>query len=159
LNHTEQLFVTSTLEVDAEESNDELQQTKNRIEVETLEEKNLVEETLRLIDEGDRRIPFDPNLKDVILVVGNTGAETNDTFYDLPGFADTRNASVEIANAWFMKRVADNSERVKLLFIVNYGSVLSGTTRTGFKTFLQQAAKLVKTPAKFKSAISLVATK
>ncbi|CAG7732785.1 unnamed protein product [Allacma fusca] len=171
----------------------------------------LTADVVRLIDEGNKNIIVSPRHKDIILVLGNTGAgkttitkfiaevneleaydagdrylvrdkqqkisvdstmisktifpdliidkATNNAFYDLPGFGDTRNASVEIANAWFMKKVAGTAKRVKLLLVVNYESLLTGGTRTAFKTALEHVTELVKNPAKFKSSIGLVATK
>ncbi|CAG7732786.1 unnamed protein product [Allacma fusca] len=171
----------------------------------------IVDETERLIVAGESITQLDDTKRDIVLMIGNTGAgkttitkfltevgklESYDTgdrylirdtdqkisvgstmvsktifpelfvdgatgtaFYDLPGFSDTRSTSIEIANAVFMKKVADHAHRVKLLFVVNYGSLRTGETRTDLKTFLEQAVDLVKSPAKFKSAIAIVATK
>ncbi|OXA43243.1 hypothetical protein Fcan01_21957 [Folsomia candida] len=38
-------------------------------------------------------------------------------FYDCPGFGDTRSVTVEIANAYYMKKVADHGQNIKIIII------------------------------------------
>ncbi|CAG7832458.1 unnamed protein product [Allacma fusca] len=170
----------------------------------------IADETLYFINRGYQEIPLNNTYKEVVLVVGNTGAgkttltkfitgqpliaykkagrilikdadnkisheitsvsktifpelfldkETNIAYFDLPGFLDTRNASIELANAWFMKLVADHVNKVKIVFIVNYSALRSGESRTDFKNFLENAISFILKPLKFQPAIALVASK
>ncbi|CAG7833544.1 unnamed protein product [Allacma fusca] len=170
----------------------------------------LVDDTFRLITEGDRLISLNDNISDIVLVIGNTGAgkttitkflaevnnlesydagdrllirdnqqkisekgtivsktifpdlivdnSTQTAFYDLPGFSDTRNASVEIANAWFIKKVADHAQEVKLLFIVNYFSLRNATkvesSRSQAKIISGIAAFLLRTKSDLQKVLN-----
>ncbi len=81
-------------------------------------------------------------------------------YYDTPGFADSRRRTphIDIANAMFMKHVADNAERLKVLVAVNYFSVRPSSDRNDFLETLVHLRNLFNT-AHFKKGIGLVVTK
>ncbi|CAG7662163.1 unnamed protein product [Allacma fusca] len=175
-------------------------------------EQMFLDDTVRLITEGESEIKLNKAIKDVVLVVGMTGAgkttitkfiaeaenleaykagrlgilirdtakqisegstvisktifpnlivdpSSNISFYDMPGFSDTRNVSVEIANSWFLKNVADHAERVKILFIITHTTMIQGGHRKKIIEILNHATEFIKNPGKFTDAISLVASK
>ncbi|XP_047735985.1 uncharacterized protein LOC125177728 [Hyalella azteca] len=74
-----------------------------------------------LIEDGNRI--GNSTLKSMTIfpeLVVHTG--TDDAYYDCPGFSDTRSTSMEIATTYFIKKVADYAEYVKLIFVVNHSS-------------------------------------
>jgi hypothetical protein len=83
--------------------------------------------------------------------------ETNTAFYDCPGFSDTRNESVEIANSFFIKKVADHGQRIKIL-VVAHDSILQMQDRTSLPDLLKQLVMFIKDVDKMKESISLVGT-
>ncbi|CAG7717073.1 unnamed protein product, partial [Allacma fusca] len=132
--------------------------TKFLTEFEKLEAYNAVDRIL--IRDTDQKISVDSTMVSKTIYPELFIDQTTGTaFYDLPGFSDTRNTSIELANAVLMKKVADHAQKVKLLFIVNYSSLRTGETRTDLKAFIEQSVELVKNPGKFKNGIALVATK
>ncbi|CAG7662159.1 unnamed protein product [Allacma fusca] len=174
-------------------------------------EELFINETLQLITQGDNQIILDDLHKELVLVVGTTGAgkttiskfitdtksleaydsgyqylirdknqtisekstivsktifperlldpTSNHVYYDMPGFSDTRNTSIEIANAWFMKKVADRASSVKILFIVSHSTLKFGQHRDVFLKLLAAATDFVKDPKKFADATSLIVSK
>lgn len=178
---------------------------------------DIVKETMDLWKAGQEQIVFDPNKKNLIIVIGNTGTgkstlsrfigsdnskliayevrkgtadfiiqnlyEKDETktsttisktifpelitdvddqqigYYDCPGFSDTRNASVEIATAYFTRSVIDYAEALKLVIAVNYPSVRVGVDRSDFVTLVKHVTDLVKNVARYKDGISMIATK
>ncbi|GFT48415.1 uncharacterized protein NPIL_178081 [Nephila pilipes] len=84
---------------------------------------------------------------------------TNAAYYDCPGFSDTRSASNDIATTYFIKKVVDYAESVKLIFIISYPSVRKGVNREDFMKLMRHATDLVKDVGKFKDSIAVVASK
>jgi GTP-binding protein EngB required for normal cell division len=165
-----------------------------------------------LLEEGREKIEFSDN-KDIVLVLGNTGAgkstflqwiagddsklisvevgvpgsgefiiiddgtrignstlnsmtlfpelieKEGTSFYDCPGFSDTRSSSHEIAITYFVKKVCDDAKRVKMVFVVNYSSVRKGVDRQDFNKFLTHIAEFIKDIKKFGQSVALLVTK
>ncbi|CAK6587165.1 MAG: hypothetical protein IRF12RH_07155 [Rickettsia helvetica] len=87
------------------------------------------------------------------------GTKTNTTYYDCPGFSDTRSTSNDIATTYFIKKVIDHAESVKMIFIINHSSVQKGLDRQDFMKLIRHAIDLVKDIDKFQCSIAIVATK
>lgn len=178
---------------------------------------DIIEETMDLWKAGQKEIVFDPNKKNLVIIIGNTGTgksvlsrfvgsdnskliayevrkgtadfliknlyekdetatsttvsktifptlitdvdDQNIGYYDCPGFSDTRNASVEIATAYFTRSVIDYADNVKFVIAVNYPSVRVGGDRSDFVTLVKHVTDLVKNITRYKDAISMIATK
>ncbi|XP_018011522.1 uncharacterized protein LOC108668780 [Hyalella azteca] len=86
-------------------------------------------------------------------------SEMDDAYYDCPGFSDTRSFSMEIATTYFIKKVADFAERVKLVFVVSYPSVRKGVDRQDFMKLLRHATDLINDIDKFRHSIAIMVTK
>lgn len=80
-------------------------------------------------------------------------------WYDCPGFADTRNRTVEIASAYLMKSVIENASNIKIVLVVNYGSVTKSYDRSDLDRLLTHATQLVKNIDRYKNSVSLVVSK
>lgn len=85
--------------------------------------------------------------------------ETNNVFYDCPGFSDTRSTSHDIATTYFIKKLTNHAESVKMIFIVNHSSVMTGVDRQDFMRFVKHAIEFIKNIDKFQDSIALVVTK
>lgn len=84
---------------------------------------------------------------------------TSGAYYDCPGFKDTRNASINIATSYFLKKLFDNADEVKLIFVIAHTKVRTGVDRGGFLTLLNQAVNMLSDVEKFSNGIVLVVTK
>ncbi|GFU18336.1 uncharacterized protein TNCV_1980241 [Trichonephila clavipes] len=84
--------------------------------------------------------------------------DTNSAYYDCPGFSDTNTAN-DIATTYFIKKVIDYADSVKLVFLANHPSVRKGVDRLDFMKLMKHATDLVKDVDKFRNSIALVATK
>lgn len=86
--------------------------------------------------------------------------DNNVHYYDCPGFSDTRTTSIEIATTYFTKKAINFADRLKIVFVVNFNSMLRGTSsRNDFAQFVQHATEFLKNVSHYKSAIMLVASK
>ncbi|CAL1264629.1 unnamed protein product [Larinioides sclopetarius] len=90
------------------------------------------------------------------LVVDN---ETNVPYYDCPGFNDTRDSSNEIATTYFIKKIVDHAESVKLIFVINYPSMRKGVDRYNFMNLVKHAADFIRNFEKFRNSTAIVVTK
>lgn len=84
---------------------------------------------------------------------------TGTALYDFPGFRDTRGLEHGIATTYFMKKVVDHGNRVKMLIIADYDSVKLGGRRNTFTALLKDVADFVKDIQKFTKSIAFVVTK
>ncbi|CAG7830907.1 unnamed protein product [Allacma fusca] len=84
---------------------------------------------------------------------------TGTAFCDLPGFGDTRNECIQIVNAFTIKKVAEQAQKVKLLLVVNHSSLKSGESRTDILDLLKNITNFIQNPLKYAPSIALVATK
>jgi len=78
-------------------------------------------------------------------------------FYDMPGFNDNRNASIEIANSFFIRQVLDQAERIKIVVLARYAS-FSISAKQDFIALLKNLCQLMVHPEKFKGAMSIIST-
>lgn len=111
-----------------------------------------------LIEDMDDRIgssKFSKTLFPELVVDELTGT----TFYDFPGFSDTRSASHDIVASFFMKSVMDHVKNVKMLFLTSYSTVREGMDRVGFPGLLQNIDDMIGDIEKFKNSIALVVSK
>jgi len=81
----------------------------------------------------------------------------NTPFYDMPGFNDNRNASIEIANSFFIRQILDEAERIKILILARYES-FTVSAKQDFINLLKNLSELILHPEKLKGAMSIVAT-
>ncbi|GBN84605.1 hypothetical protein AVEN_232252-1 [Araneus ventricosus] len=86
-------------------------------------------------------------------------AKTDTAYYDCPGFSDTEGTSHDIATTYFIKKVVDYSESVKMVFTISHPSVRKGVDRQDFMKLVRHVTDLVKDIEKFKNSIAVVATK
>lgn len=84
---------------------------------------------------------------------------TQNTWYDCPGFGDTRNETVEIATTYLIKRVIQHAKRVKVVLVIDFDSITRGHNRDGFERLLSRATHLIRNIKKYESSFSLVITK
>lgn len=84
---------------------------------------------------------------------------TNTSYYDCPGFEDTRSVKHDIAVTYSLKRLLDFSRAVKLLFLTTYTSVKAAGDRDDFVKLAGHAITLIKNIDKFRDGIALVVTK
>lgn len=89
------------------------------------------------------------------LVVDNTTDDSITVFYDMPGFDDNRNASVEIANSFFIKKVIEHSTRLRIV-VLTKESHMSINEKKNFPDLMMNLAKLIKNPRKFNGGITLL---
>lgn len=80
-------------------------------------------------------------------------------WYDCPGFSDTRNTSVEILNAFFLKKIVDNASKVKFVLVVNYASVTEGYDRLDLDKLLTHTLNFIRNIDLYKAGILLVVSK
>lgn len=82
------------------------------------------------------------------------------TYYDCPGFNDTRNVAHDISVTFLIQRLITRANKLKLVFVVNYSSVRNGIgDRRDFLDLLQHAVTFVKNIDKYQNAIALIVTK
>ncbi len=129
------------------------------------------DQSLRAVEESDEfTVIHDTPVRSVI---GTTTTVSHTTFpepffdkvkdvvyYDCPGFGDSRQAKphIEIANAIFLKRVAEHAETLKVLVVVNHFSVRRGADRIDFLETLTHLNNLFNVTS-FSGGIGLVVTK
>lgn len=80
-------------------------------------------------------------------------------WYDCPGFSDTRNSSIEIAIAYFIKNVVDNVQNLKIVFAVNHASVTKGYDRIDFDRMIKHGAQFIKNVDRYNLSLALVVNK
>ncbi|MCX4084124.1 hypothetical protein N7281_04580 [Rickettsia hoogstraalii] len=167
-----------------------------------------IESTFDLLRSGEQEIKLSSEYKDVVLVLGNTGAgkttftqwiagdnnkliakevaegtgefliednnrisnstiksktifpelvidtKINTAYYDCPGFSDTRSTNNDIATTYFIKKIVDYTDSVKMIFVVSYPSVRKGVDRQDFMKLVRHITDLVKDIDKFQNSIA-----
>lgn len=88
-----------------------------------------------------------------------TNNATGTHFFDCPGFEDTRSPCVEVSSTFYLKEIARNARRVKVLLLAPYFAVRRGQDRSDFLTMLRHAARTLHAVSKMRASIALVVTK
>ncbi|CAL8129308.1 unnamed protein product [Orchesella dallaii] len=86
-------------------------------------------------------------------------SENNVSFYDCPGFDDTRGADKDIAAMYFLNLITEHVEQAKFLFLVTHSSVTPGNDRLDFDLLVTHAARFLQNINKFNNSIGLIVTK
>ncbi|GBN27200.1 hypothetical protein AVEN_46587-1 [Araneus ventricosus] len=86
--------------------------------------------------------------------------KANIAYYDCTsGILDTgRSASNDIAKAYFIQKVLDRAESIKIIFTISYRSVIKGKDRRDFLQLLRYFTELVKDFEVFRNSIGMVVT-
>lgn len=85
--------------------------------------------------------------------------ELNSAYYDCPGFDDSRNASIEIAATYFIKKVVEHATTIRFVLVSNYNGVTIGESRDDFPRLVKHLYSFIRNLANYRGSISLVATK
>jgi energy-coupling factor transporter ATP-binding protein EcfA2 len=112
-----------------------------------------------IIDDGNNKISTSTLTSKTLFPELVKNVEIGSEFYDCPGFSDTRSASHDIAITYFIKKLCDYAENVKIVFVISYSSVSKGNDRHSFMHLLRHATDLIKDIEKFSKSIALVVTK
>lgn len=84
--------------------------------------------------------------------------EKNVAFYDCPGFNSTR-LSVEIAGKYYLKKVVDHSNSLKLVLVADYESVQYDGSTTAFHELVKNVYLFVNHISSYRDGFSFVVTK
>ncbi|XP_065209544.1 uncharacterized protein LOC135837996 isoform X1 [Planococcus citri] len=79
-------------------------------------------------------------------------------YYDFPGFFDTRDMAHDVTTSYFIKKVIDKVQRVKILLLVNNSSLTRGGRIDDFIKLLKHVTKFVKNVEKLQNGICLIVT-
>lgn len=112
-----------------------------------------------IIEDTDNKIGKVTTESETIFPELFVDVSTNATYYDFPGFSDTRSTSHDIATAYFIRAVVDHVEHVKILFLIGHHSVKIGLDRQSFPELVRNAVDLIKDIEKFSASIGLAVTK
>lgn len=113
-----------------------------------------------IIDHLDKDINKTTSKTESRTLVPEMLAENGNVWYDCPGFADTRNETVEIATTFLIKSVIEHANFIKFVLVINYGSVDGeNNNRDDLDKLLKHTTQLVKNVKQFKRSFSMVATK
>lgn len=83
--------------------------------------------------------------------------EAGNVWYECPGFADSRNETVEIVETILEKTVIENASRVKIVLVTNYASVTND--RNDLDLLLTHAVHMIRDVDRYKNSIALVVSK
>lgn len=111
------------------------------------------------IDDGNRRIGGSSTQSKTLYPELVIDEATNSAFYDCPGFKDTRDTSHDIAATYFIKKLTDHAEKVKIVLVVDKHHVTTGADRHGFMELLEHVTKFLIDVNKFKGSIALIVSK
>ncbi|CAG7709405.1 unnamed protein product [Allacma fusca] len=81
--------------------------------------------------------------------------KTSVIFYDVS--RTSKNASMDIATAFYIKNALNHARRVKIVLVFNYSLMIS-ENRTHFATFLDNASNFIKNCSKYRPGIALIAS-
>ncbi|XP_034249607.1 uncharacterized protein LOC117650350 [Thrips palmi] len=112
-------------------------------------EKGLGLEEFIIVDSDDRIGSSSTAVSKTIFPEPTVDENTKTTYYDCPGFSDTRGVAQDISQAYFMKRLIDSADRVKLVFVVNHSSVKKAVDRQDFVRLIKHSSTLIRDTEKF----------
>ena len=87
------------------------------------------------------------------------GPNNQTVFYDCPGFGETRGFSRDISQSFFIKKLTDHAEKIKIVLVANHSDLKKAVTRTMFTDLLKYVTNLIKNVEKYKDSFAIVATK
>ncbi|XP_059488083.1 uncharacterized protein LOC132203929 [Neocloeon triangulifer] len=85
--------------------------------------------------------------------------ETGQVIVDMPGFSDTREPKYEIAAAYFIKKVMESAEKLKIVVVENMFSLTEGQDRYGLTRLIKHTAELIPDMTLYNDSVGLIATK
>lgn len=85
--------------------------------------------------------------------------KTGTTYYDCPGFSDTRSVAHDITISYFLNKLLNYANSVKLVFVVSGNSVQIGGDRKNFLESMKHLIELVKNVDKYRDGVALIVTK
>lgn len=85
--------------------------------------------------------------------------ESNNVWYDCPGFEDSRSSIFETITTYLIKSVIENASKIKIVLVVDSDSVTEGHHRSDLDKLLEHATLLLKNVQLFRDSVSLVVTK
>lgn len=112
-----------------------------------------------IIDRKDRVSSQSTVVSKTIFPELTIDTEYNVGIYDCPGFVDTRGAAIDIAGTYFIRKVINSIERVKIILAVNYTSVRKGIDRGDFLEMIRHVLSLVQNAEKYVNSFAIVVTK
>ncbi|CAG8693177.1 3788_t:CDS:2, partial [Dentiscutata erythropus] len=135
---------------------------------------DILNKVLQLL-EGEEKVVLGSQ-KDLFLILGVTGSgdesiqygivsktifpelivEDNDVFCDCLGFEDTRGVDKNILSTYFIKKVLDHAEKLKIILTVDGTSFFDRIT---FTRLLKHISSLIRNVGKFLNGMILVLTK
>lgn len=83
----------------------------------------------------------------------------NISYYDFAGFDDTKGVRYELTQTYFIRRILDYAESVKLIFVIDYASMKNVGEHKNFLQMAKYATSLIKNIDKYSDGIALVVTK
>lgn len=84
---------------------------------------------------------------------------TNTTFYDCPGFADSRGVVIDFAATRSIRDLLNFSNKIKILLTISYESVHQTGNRQGFTDLIKHVVNLIGNFEKYENGLALVVTK
>lgn len=86
--------------------------------------------------------------------------KTGQMLIDCPGFEDTRkNPANDIAAAFFIRKVFEKAQRIKIVLVENHFALSFGKSRDSFLRTLEHVAQLIPSGIPFIGSFGLIATK
>lgn len=84
---------------------------------------------------------------------------TNIAYYDIPGFGDTRGLYHELTLTYYIRKIFEETDSVKLIYVTDQFSVEEGGDRKNFLKLAKHATDIIKNMDKYNSSIGLIVTK
>ncbi|XP_016836821.1 uncharacterized protein LOC107980525 [Nasonia vitripennis] len=84
--------------------------------------------------------------------------KSNTAIYDFPEFNKTENIAQDVSRTYFMKKIIDYADSVKIIFTTPFSSVTKAVDKQDLALLIEYAATLLNKIEKFEDSIALVAT-
>ncbi|XP_065347144.1 uncharacterized protein LOC135944251 [Cloeon dipterum] len=114
-----------------------------------------------IFTDGDVKIGSNSSHKSKTLVPNvDVDSETGIHIVDCAGFTDTRGSKVDLAAAYFNKKLLDSSRKVKIVIVENYANLKQHGSRDSFPNTLKYTANLIgENLDELEGSMGLVVTK